>query len=86
MKPEEMFNSYASMEANFLTWLGIHGNLCLALRHPQNVGVSRTYIVAFVKRLGRKLVEWGVITEELLRDIERVEIEEGNVDLESMEG
>ena len=81
MKPEEMVNSYTSMETNFLTWLTIHGNLCLALRHPQNVGLSRAYIVAFVKRLGRKLVEWGVITEEQLRHIERVEIEDGNVDL-----
>ena len=82
MKPKDMVQSYVAIESNLVTWLGIHGNLCLALRHPQNVGESRAYIVAFVKRLGRKLVEWGVITEEQLRHIERVEIEQGNVDFE----
>lgn len=70
-----------SMKADLVTWLGIHGNLCLALRHPQNKGPSRAFLVAFVKRLGWNLVEWGAITEEELRHAEQTEREEGSTDL-----
>lgn len=69
------------METNLLTWVAVHGNLCLALRHPKNFGASRPYVVNFVKVLGRNLVRWGAITEEQLKKAERIERERGNVDL-----
>lgn len=73
--------TYKPMTTNLLTWLAVHGNLCLALRHPRNVGASRPFVVKFVKDLGKKLVEWGAITEEQLKYAERIEIEEGSTDL-----
>lgn len=84
MKPEEMVKKAAVVKADLLTWLAIHGNLCLALRHPGNTGKSRPYVIAFTKSLGKKLVEWGVVTEEDLRATEKLEIEEGSVDLRGM--
>jgi len=72
-----------AVEASGLLWMAIHGNLCLALRHPSNVGESRDLVVDFVKRLGRLLVEWSVLTEEQLRYTERVEVEEGSTDIGS---
>jgi len=71
----------AQVTANYLTWLAVHGNLCLALRHPQNRGPSRKYIVNFVKGLGKMLVAAGVITQRQLKEAERLEIEEGSQDL-----
>ena len=66
---------------NGLVWLGVHGNLCLALRHPQNRGASRSIMIDFVKRLGRLLVIYGVVSEEELKRAERLEIAEGSKDL-----
>lgn len=82
LTPEQLEEKKAQVEANLLTWITIHGNLCLALRHPQNRGPSRVYAVAFVKEIGRMLVEHGAITEEQLRKIEKLEAEEGSPDIE----
>jgi len=70
-----------TVEADFLTWLTIHGNICLALRHPQNIGPSRLYAIQFVKMLGKALVQWGALTEEEFKDLEKLEIEEGFRDI-----
>ena len=64
--------------ASGLEWAGVHGNLCLGLRHPLNVGTSRDLMVRFVKRLGKNLVEWGVLTREQLELAERTEREHGS--------
>jgi len=69
------------IRATGLAWMAVHGNLCLALRHPENVGEARDLVVDFVKRLGRLLVEWGVMTEEQIRYTERVEADEGSTDI-----
>jgi hypothetical protein len=67
-----------TITANLHTWLTIHGNVCLALRHPQNRGPSRQIALVFVKELGKALVRWGAITEEELKDAEKLEAEEGS--------
>ena len=69
-----------SISANLLTWLTVHGNLCLALRHPQNRGASRPYVIGFTKELGKLLVRYGVMTEEQLKHAEREEAKEGSTD------
>jgi hypothetical protein len=71
------------VSAPLLTWLTIHGNICLALRHPQNRGSSRQYAIEFVKQLGRALVKAGAISQEELYEIEKLEIEEGSSDLKT---
>ena len=71
----------AEIRANLLTWLTVHGNLCLALRHPENRGASRSYVVQFTKQLGQALVKWGVITQAQLREAHKLELEEGSNDL-----
>jgi len=73
---ERQLKTEASVTTNLLIWLAIHGNLCLALRHPQNKGASRQLVMKFVKELGQKLVRWGVITKEELEDAEKTEREE----------
>ena len=77
----KQFKTDKSMTTNLAVWLAVHGNLCLALRHPRNIGASRPFVIKFVKHLGKKLVEWGAITEEQLQSAERLEIEEGSTDL-----
>jgi len=78
--PEEeakkQVSTYNSIMTNQLTWLAVHGNICLALRHPQNKGASRRLVEKFVKELGNKLVEWKVITQQELEATEKLEQEE----------
>jgi hypothetical protein len=80
-KAEYMLTHKAQVTTDLLTWLGVHGNLCLALRHPGNRGPGRRLIIAFVKNLGKTLVNFGVITESQLKAAEKLEIEEGSSDL-----
>ncbi len=61
------------IEAVGITWMAVHFVLCLGLRHPQYTGPSRSVVLGFVRKLGRTLVEAGVLTEEELAWIERVE-------------
>lgn len=53
-----------------LTWMSVHGNLCLALRHPLNRGASRDLVERFLLELGGKLVDAGVLTPEELAQAE----------------
>jgi hypothetical protein len=65
-----------SVETNGLTWMAIHGTLCLGLRHPAYKGPSRLLVKSFTEELGRKLVEWGALTEEELALVDRTEQQE----------
>jgi len=76
----QRLNKNASISAPLITWVAIHGNLCLALRHPNNVGDSRKLVLNFVKDLGKFLVDCKIFTESQLEAIEKVEIEEGSID------
>ena len=80
MMPQDMVRKKASVTTNLLTWLAVHGNLCLALRHPANRGASRPHVLKFTKELGKQLVKWGVITQSQLEEAEKTEIEEGSGD------
>lgn len=75
---EWLANTPGTITASLLTWITVHGNLCLALRHPQNRGPSRKLAVEFVKELGKALVEWKALTPEQLKAAEKLEVEEGS--------
>jgi hypothetical protein len=64
------------VETNGLTWMAVHGAICLGCRHPHYVGPSRILVVAFVRELGQRLVEAGVLTKDEVQMIERLEQEE----------
>jgi len=68
------------LEIDGLTALAIHGNLCLALRHPENNGASRYLIEKTIKEIEVLLIEDGLINKDDLREIHRVEKEEGGLD------
>jgi len=72
LKPEELVNKHVSVTTN------------LALRHPANKGPSRPLVVNFTKQLGKKLVEWGVLTHQQLKSAEKLEIEEGSTDVTTL--
>jgi hypothetical protein len=69
------------LQATYLTLLAVHGNLCLALRHPQNRGPGRAHVVAFTQSLGQWLVNAGVLTPEQLVEAQQLEAAEGSGDL-----
>jgi len=80
-RAEDLARITTTMTAPLLTWLAVHGNLCLALRHPDNRGASRTWVIAFVKALGQHLVSLDVLTADELAAAEKLEAEEGTTDL-----
>ena len=67
--------------ANYLTLVTVHGNLCLALRHPDNKGASRQLAVEFTKQLGEWLVKVGALTPAQLVEAQQLEAAEGSKDL-----
>lgn len=75
-----------NVETDVVSLLAVHGNLLLALRHPENTGLSRRYVVGFVKWAGECLVSIGAISRKTLIYTYRVEAEQGNQDfLEEMD-
>lgn len=76
---DELVAAIQIVDAPLLTWLAIHGNLCLALRHPANRGGSRKLVVDFVRALGAKLVERRVLTQDQLENAFALEQEEGGI-------
>lgn len=50
----------ASIEAELLTWMAVHGNICLALRHPDNNStLVRPRMVQLINTIGVLLVDSG---------------------------
>lgn len=64
------------LRGTLLMWMAVHGNLCLALRHPGNQGSSRALVEAFVYQIGARLVEEGLLSAQELREAEQLEAEE----------
>lgn len=62
----EVAKKRLKVEADLLTWMAVHGNLLLALRHPENTGESRRIVAGFVEDIGRMLVVGGIINQEEL--------------------
>ncbi len=69
------------IKVNVLTLLAVHGNLCLALRHPQNTGETRDLVLNFCKQIGEELVLLGALTPEQLEEAYKEESEEGTPEL-----
>jgi hypothetical protein len=67
---------HVSLDATLLDFVAVHGNLCLALRHPENTGDSRAMVISMIHRLGKLLVEGGILTQAELDFASRVEQEE----------
>ena len=67
-----------TMEAAALTWMAVHRNLCLALRHPLNDGASREITIDFVNAVSKLLVDNGVMTQAEIDAAARVERQYNN--------
>jgi len=67
------------LEFNMLEVLSIHGNLCLALRHPQNAGMSRQTVLEIVQRLSAIIVDRGVMTPVEMEQALKVERQSGSL-------
>lgn len=61
------------VKVNVLTLMAVHGNLLLALRHPQNTGESRDLVLNFCKQIGEELVLLGALTPEQLEEAYKAE-------------
>ena len=58
-----------------LDLLAIHGNICLGLRHPDNIGTTRQVAYNVVKTIERIFKETGM-PDDVLMEIHKVEVEE----------
>ena len=73
----EFWRKEVTINLNVITLMAVHGNLLLALRHPQNIGESRDLIIDFCKQIGEELVLLGAMAPEQLNEAYRVESENG---------
>jgi hypothetical protein len=67
---------HVTVDGTLLDWLAVHGNLCLAMRHPGNDGPSRSIVVSVIYRLGKVLVDEGILTPDELESATRLEVNE----------
>jgi hypothetical protein len=72
LSPEELLQ-LQTVEESLFVWMAVHGYLCLGLRHPGAQGSSRAYVEDFARKLGRILVERGILTGAELAEAERLE-------------
>jgi hypothetical protein len=71
----------AEVDASHLTWMAVHGVLCLGLRHPnmQRVGEHaqvRELVEQFVRGLEKIMLDGRFLSEAEIADVHRVEAEE----------
>jgi hypothetical protein len=71
-----------TISLNVITLMAVHGNLLLALRHPQNLGESRGIVLNFCKEIGEQLVLLGAMTPEQLKEAYIVESKAGTPELD----
>lgn len=64
---EELLKKEVPVHLSLIALLAIHGNLCLALRHPENNGASARIAAQVMHSIGIRLVEEGVLSEEELQ-------------------
>lgn len=75
----DLLRQRVTVELPLIAWLAIHGNLCLALRHPQNRGPSRLTCIDALERLAELIIEHGLMTREEMAEAHRVEQQEGGL-------
>lgn len=60
----ELIRAGLAVDLPLVVWLAVHGNLLLALRHPENVGSSRSMVEDVVAMLEGTFLDSGFLTEE----------------------
>jgi hypothetical protein len=73
---ETMAGVVVTLELPMLTLTTIHGNLCLALRHPENTGPAREIAEEVLASLEEVFLRAGVFTAPQLQRMRAVEREE----------
>lgn len=67
----------AAVEMELLSWMAVHGAICLALRHPRMSApshrTSRAMLLAFIEGLETLMRERGLLTADEIHQVHRVE-------------
>jgi hypothetical protein len=66
----------AIVEAPVLHWLTAHGNICLALRHPNNAGASRSVALDLLAAIELVIRESGVLNAHELAQLTQENLRE----------
>lgn len=69
----ELIRAPLTVELPLFCWLAVHGNLLLALRHPENAG--RTMVEDVVAMLEGAFLDSGLLTEDMVTAMHRQEEE-----------
>ena len=64
------------LQMSALHLLAVHGNVCLGLRHPNNKGPNRQLALEFINYAEQKLKAAGLINDQDIEEIHRIEWEE----------
>ncbi len=70
------WESRIAIEMSIVQAMALHGNICLAMRHPQNNNqLIRNLMMQVIYEIGGMLVRTGALTEDERNYAERTEIE-----------
>lgn len=71
----EEFEKHISIQLPAISWLAVHGNLCLALRHPENIGPSRTLAKSAILTIEAALLALDIMDQEDIEKVHRTELD-----------
>lgn len=71
----DLIRAGLAVDLPLFVWLAVHGNLLLALRHPENAGSSRAMVEDVVSMLEGAFLDSGLLTEAQLLAMHRQEEE-----------
>ena len=75
-KDNRAWEEIIELRMSALHLLAVHGNVCLGLRHPTNTGFNRKLAMVFLGYAEQKLKSAGLINDEDIENIHKVEQEE----------
>jgi len=75
-KDTRAWEEIIELRMSALHLLAVHGNVCLGLRHPTNTGPNRKLALEFLGYSEQKLKSAGLINDEDIENIHKVEQEE----------
>ena len=75
-KDKEKLCEIIELQMSAFHLLVVHGNVCLGLRHPKNIGPNRKLAIEFLNYAEAKLKDAGIINDKDIKRIHKLEQKE----------
>ena len=75
-KDKEKLCEIIELQMSAFHLLAVHGNVCMGLRHPNDIGPNRQLAIEFLNYAEAKLKAAGIINDKDIKRIHKVEFQE----------